>query len=120
MDEVKGDFKMRKIKTENNENAGLAGKRRDYYLGNNTPEGFFSYYKYILGQKEAEKIICIKGGPGTGKSTFMRKIGEVLLGQGEDVDFLHCSADSDSLDGIVLKTLKVAMVDGTSPHVIDP
>ncbi|MEG2199338.1 MAG: ATPase [Anaerovorax sp.] len=106
--------------TERSLTKGTVGKRRQYYLGNNTPEGFFSYYNYILGQKEAEKIICIKGGPGTGKSTFMRKIGEELLKEGEDVDFLHCSADSDSLDGIVLKKLKVALVDGTSPHVIDP
>ena len=35
---------------------------RHYFPGNNTPLGFFSYYKYILGQREANKIICIKGG----------------------------------------------------------
>ena len=50
---------------------------RHYFPGNNTPEGFFSYYGYILGQREAEKIICIKGGPGTGKSTFLTKVGAV-------------------------------------------
>ncbi len=96
------------------------GKSRHLYLGNNTPEGFFSYYKYILGQREAEKIICIKGGPGTGKSTFMRKIGEELIAQGQDVDFMHCSADGNSLDGIVIRDKKIALVDGTSPHIVDP
>ena len=93
---------------------------RHYFPGNNTPQGFFSYYRYILSQREASRIICIKGGPGTGKSTFMKKIGERFAEMGEDVDFLHCSADEDSLDGIVLKNRRAAIIDGTSPHVTDP
>lgn len=93
---------------------------RHYFPGNNTPQGFFSYYRYILGQREASRIICIKGGPGTGKSTFIRKIGETFAQMGEDVDFLHCSADENSLDGIVLQGRKAAIVDGTSPHMTDP
>lgn len=93
---------------------------RHYFPGNNTPEGFFSYYGYILDQREANKIICIKGGPGTGKSTFLKKVGEKLVAAGENIDFLHCSADDNSLDGIVVTDRKIALVDGTSPHVIDP
>ncbi len=98
----------------------MAGIERHIYPGNNTPEGFFSYYQYILGQNEADKIICIKGGPGVGKSTFMRKIGEAMLLEGHNVDFMHCSSDNNSLDGIVLRDKKIAMIDGTSPHVVDP
>ena len=98
----------------------MAGMERHMYPGNNTPEGFFSYYQYILSQKEADKIICIKGGPGVGKSTFMRKIGESMLQDGHDVDFMHCSSDNSSLDGIVLRDKKIAMIDGTAPHVVDP
>lgn len=98
----------------------MAGKERHLFPGNNTPEGFFSYYHYILNQHEAEKIYCLKGGPGTGKSTFMRNIGSQFLEDGEDVDFFHCSSDRNSIDGILLKKKKIAMVDGTAPHVIDP
>lgn len=93
---------------------------RHYFPGNNTPQGFFSYYGHILGQREARRIFCIKGGPGTGKSTFMRKIGEEFLRMGEDVDFLHCSADENSLDGVILHNRKAALIDGTSPHMTDP
>ena len=93
---------------------------RHYFPGNNTPQGFFSYYGNILGQREARRIYCIKGGPGTGKSTLIRKIGETFAAMGEDVDFLHCSADENSLDGIVLHGKKVAVIDGTSPHMTDP
>ena len=98
----------------------MAGIERHMYPGNNTPEGFFSYYQYILSQREADKIICIKGGPGVGKSTFMRKIGEKLLNDGHNIDFMHCSSDNGSLDGIVLRDKKIAMIDGTSPHIVDP
>ncbi len=91
---------------------------RHLFPGNNTTQGFYSYYNYILGQREANRIICIKGGPGVGKSTFMRKIGEFYLNRGEDVDFMHCSSDNNSLDGIVLKNKRIALIDATSPHVV--
>lgn len=98
----------------------MKGKIRSIYPGGNTTKGFFSYYDYILGQQEANRIICLKGGPGVGKSTFMRKIGDHFAEKGEDVDFLWCSSDPDSLDGIVLKERSIALIDATSPHVVDP
>ena len=98
----------------------MKGTQRHYFPGNNTPEGFFSYYSYILDPKEAKRIYCIKGGPGNGKSTFMRKIGEEFLDRGMNVDFLHCSSDSNSLDGIIIKNKRTAFIDATRPHVTDP
>lgn len=98
----------------------MRGNVRNLFPGGNTSEGFFSYYHFILEQQEAENIICIKGGPGTGKSTFMKSIAEHFLNKGEDVDMFWCSSDPDSLDGILLKERKIAFMDGTSPHVVDP
>lgn len=95
-------------------------KRRDFFPGGNTPKGFHSYYQYIAGQKESEAIICIKGGPGTGKSTFMKSVAEHFLNKGEEVDCFWCSSDPDSLDAILLRQRHIALMDGTSPHVIDP
>jgi hypothetical protein len=98
----------------------MAGTERHVFPGNNTPEGFFSYYRYILSQREAERIIVIKGGPGVGKSTFMKKIGEEMLQDGHDVDYMHCSSDNDSLDGVVIRDQRIALIDGTAPHIVDP
>ncbi len=98
----------------------MEGKTRNLYPGGNTPCGFYSYYNYILPQRKAEKIFCIKGGPGTGKSTLMKKIGRHFVDKGEDVDFLWCSSDPDSLDGVLIKGRRAAVVDGTSPHIVDP
>lgn len=98
----------------------MAGKYRYYFPGGNTPEGFVSYYRDIMPQSEASRIFCIKGGPGTGKSTLMKQIGAHYIDKGMDVDLLKCSSDPASLDGIVIKDKNIAIIDGTAPHVTDP
>ena len=45
----------------------------EYFPGANTPEGFYSYYSDILKPDETEHKIILKGGPGTGKSSLMKK-----------------------------------------------
>lgn len=92
---------------------------RHFFPGGNTPRGFFSYYNYIISH-DANRIFVLKGGPGTGKSTFMRKIGEALLSRGYDVEYHHCSSDNNSLDGVVIPKLGIALIDGTAPHIVDP
>lgn len=96
------------------------GKVRHMFPGGNTSKGFFSYYDYVLPQEKAKKIYILKGGPGVGKSTFMRKIAEGMLEKGYDTEYMHCSSDPDSLDGVVFPDKNVAMIDGTAPHIVDP
>ena len=98
----------------------MDGRVRNLYPGGNTPYGFYSYYNYILPQREAEKIFCIKGGPGTGKSTLMKNIAQHFIKKGEDVDLMWCSSDPSSLDGVLIRNRNIAVVDGTAPHVVDP
>ena len=96
------------------------GHIKHVFPGGNTCLGFYSFYDYILSQDEAKKIIVLKGGPGVGKSNFMRKIGEDFLALNYDVEFMHCSSDNNSLDGVVIPKIKVALIDGTAPHIVDP
>lgn len=95
------------------------GRLKKVFPGGNTSRGFYSFYDYII-EQDATRIFVIKGGPGVGKSTFMRKIGETMLEKGYDVEFHCCSSDNGSLDGIVIPAIRVAMLDGTAPHVVDP
>jgi hypothetical protein len=95
------------------------GKLTKLFPGGNTPQGFYSFYDNIIG-KDASRFYILKGGPGTGKSTFMRLIGETMLEMGHDVEYHCCSADNDSLDGICIPAIKTAVVDGTAPHMLDP
>jgi len=98
----------------------MKGKIIDVFPGGNTSKGFYSFYRYIISQDEARRIICIKGGPGTGKSSLMKKIGKYFNEKGYDIEYHHCSSDNNSLDGVVIKGLNVAILDGTAPHVVDP
>lgn len=91
---------------------------KNLFPGGNTSKGFYSFYRYILKQNEARRIFCIKGGPGTGKSSLMKKIGSYFYDKGYDIEYHHCSSDNNSLDGVVIKPLNVALLDGTAPHVV--
>jgi hypothetical protein len=95
-------------------------KERHLFLGGNTSKGFHSFYDYILSQENANRILCMKGGPGTGKSTFMKKVAKHFSEKGYTLEYHHCSSDDSSLDGIVINELKLAILDGTKPHMIDP
>ena len=95
------------------------GKIKKVFPGGNTAKGFFSYYDNIIGS-DATRLFIIKGGPGVGKSSFMKKIGNIMIDNGYDVEFHQCSSDNNSLDGIKIPSLNIAMIDGTAPHVVDP
>lgn len=91
-----------------------------FFLGANSPRGFYSLYDQLIDPKQAEAIYILKGGPGCGKSSLMRRIGTRAEEMGDSVEYIHCSGDPDSLDGIVLHKAKTAIVDGTAPHVVEP
>lgn len=95
------------------------GHIKKVFPGGNTSQGYFSFYNYIV-TEEAQKIYILKGGPGVGKSTFMSYIGKKLQEKGYDLEYHYCSSSNGSLDGVVVPELKVALIDGTAPHVLEP
>lgn len=86
-----------------------------FFLGANSEEGFFSLYDQLLGGR-LDDLMILKGGPGCGKSTFMRRVGAAMERAGERVVYINCSGDPDSLDGAIFLDRNAAIVDGTSPH----
>ena len=88
---------------------------REFFAAANSGNGFFSFYDKIFGREEIERRYLIKGGPGTGKSTFMRKIADTALKSGVEVERYRCSSDPASLDGIIIGG-RVAVIDSTAPH----
>ena len=85
--------------------------QRTYFLGGASPAGFVtsfweahrSYHGYYL-----------KGGPGTGKSTLMKKTAAAFAG--EHVSCWHCASDPHSLDAVVLEDRGIFLADATAPH----
>lgn len=86
------------------------------FPGGNTSQGFYSFYDYMLGP-DAQKLFILKGGPGVGKSTFIKEVAETMLAKGYDLEFHYCSSDNDSLDGVVIPKLQIGVIDGTAPHL---
>lgn len=88
-----------------------------YFLGANTPEGFCSHYNTLFDDDRIRELLILKGGPGCGKSTLMRRVSQAAQEKGFDVEQILCSSDPDSLDGVIIPQRGLALVDGTAPHV---
>lgn len=97
-----------------------SGFKTQYFLGANSPGGFYSLYENLFHAETDNALYILKGGPGCGKSSFMRTIAQGLEEKGYTVEYILCSGDPDSLDGIFIPKLRTGFVDGTAPHVIEP
>lgn len=91
--------------------------RLHLFAGANSAKGFYSLYDDLL-HEDYNRVYILKGGPGTGKSTLLKKIAANF--QQSDVIRYHCSADIKSLDGISLIGADITVLDGTAPHTCEP
>lgn len=87
-----------------------------FFLGANSPSGFYSLYDQMLDPDTARRVFLLKGGAGCGKSSLMKRSAAALEDLGEKVEYIHCSGDPDSLDAVIFPDLKAAIVDATAPH----
>lgn len=87
-----------------------------YFAASNSAEGFKSYFPAIFSR--ADQLYVVKGGPGTGKSGFMRKNAACAERRGYEVEYYYCSSDPSSLDGVLIemKDKRIGILDGTAPH----
>ena len=93
----------------------------EYFASANGYGGFKSYFDKIFASRDFERIFVLKGGPGTGKSSFIKKIAALSYENGLGHELFRCSSDPNSLDGIIIeeKGKRVAVLDGTAPHERD-
>ena len=93
---------------------------RYYFAAANGYDGFRSCFDMVFSPRHFKKLYILKGGPGTGKSTLMKRIAE-NFSDSMRITRILCSSDTSSLDGIIIENggIRVAIADGTSPHVIE-
>lgn len=97
----------------------MAGIER-YFAAANSGDGFYGFFDEIFDRKKLDKIYLLRGGPGTGKSTLMSKIGKKAEAEGLSVHYIPCSSDIDSLDGVIIPEKSAAIFDATAPHSSEP
>lgn len=88
-----------------------------YFLGSTSPDGFVSSVKELTDNTD-NTIYILKGTAGSGKSTLMKKISDAF--SDSDRQIFHCSSDPFSLDAVYIKDKNMLIMDGTSPHCLDP
>ena len=94
--------------------------KTQYFLGANSRYGFRSLYGGFVGDERPQRVWALKGGPGCGKSSFLRQVAGRMEEAGLEVEYILCSGDPDSLDGIRIPAAEAVLADGTAPHVIEP
>ena len=92
----------------------------DFFLGANSPEGFRSLFTQSYDPSDGWRVWIIKGGPGAGKSTAMRGVCLRARELGLYHERCFCSSDPDSLDAVIIPERRLAVYDGTAPHVMEP
>lgn len=97
----------------------LQPKKR-YFAAANSADGFVNYFPFVFGEAHCRRLFVIRGGPGTGKSSFMKRVASAAEGAGLSVTYYHCSSDADSLDGVFLENTGIGFADGTAPHPWEP
>lgn len=87
-----------------------------FFAGANTGHGFSGCYRDIADERRLDRVYIIKGGSGTGKSTFIRRAARAASDAGFGVEYYLCGSDPYSLDCAVFDN-RIAILDGTAPHV---
>lgn len=91
---------------------------RYVFTSSNTSQGFYTFIpELIMG---LARVYILKGAAGTGKSTFIRLLGESLSEQGYEVEFWVSADDGISPDGVYIPQLQAAVVNGSLPLPVDP
>ncbi len=91
-----------------------------YFLAANSCEGFVSSFTEAYKSRDDRRVYIIKGGPGTGKSSFMKYLAKTAAARNLKVELCPCSSDPDSLDAVILPEKGIVVLDGTAPHTVDP
>lgn len=91
-----------------------------FFLGANSNIDFISYFKQLHEQNSSMQLLILKGGPGSGKSSLMKKVGEYAAKKGHKLEIIPCASDPSSLDALIDYTANFAIMDGTAPHTEDP
>ena len=95
-------------------------RKYSFFSGANSDKVFVTFYNSIDSDRDNTAIYNIVGGPGTGKSSLMKKVCALAEKYGLKYEKYFCSSDPNSLDAVRVfaSDLKktVVLCDATAPH----
>ncbi len=97
---------------------GRRGRIQYRLTGSYTRQGYFSFVPQLI--EGLERLWVLKGPAGSGKSGFIRALGENLADQGYEVEFWLSAMEPGSAEGIFMPHLNAAVVNGSLPQPVDP
>jgi len=93
------------------------GREYHRFLGAATPQGAVDFVPALT---DGLQRYLLKGRPGSGKSTMLKKIAAAAAERGFDAEIYHCGFDPNSLDMVAVRELGFAIFDSTAPHEYFP
>lgn len=96
----------------------MVGKTTHYFANGNTAEGFYSLYDSCLAGMD--RIFILVGSYGTEQGKMINEIGSYWKEKGYNIEFLHSPADPEILDGVIIPSIRAAVIDGSPPRKITP
>ena len=94
------------------------GKVRYVFASSHTSQGFYTFIPELM--EGLGKAYILKGPPGSGKSSLIRLIGDLMSQQGYDVEFWASAQEPVSPDGVYIPQFNAAVINGSLPRPIEP
>ena len=94
----------------------MGGKILRYFAGGNTAKGFYNLYdSNLIG---LERVFILAGNSRVEKSTIIKRLVKEWHDQGFSIEVIHSASGQGLLDGLIIRDMGVAIVDGDPPRVI--
>ncbi|OOB77395.1 MAG: hypothetical protein BEN19_02050 [Epulopiscium sp. Nuni2H_MBin003] len=84
------------------------GNIKHVFASSNTHLGIYQIFNF--GCLKNTKFYILKGGPGTGKTVFLKKLGTELVDSGQNVTYYHNTINPDFLDAVYVPNLNVMFI----------
>ncbi len=95
----------------------LTGHPFRFFLGSSSPVGFWGTASHLYDPDDGWRVYLLKGGAGSGKSTFLKRVAARVGGEAE---LFFCGADPQSLDAVCVPSARLLVIDATAPHAVEP
>jgi hypothetical protein len=101
--------------TETREGYGAA---RHLFASAISPAGLKNHLETLtwgLGRK-----YLVVGKPGTGRTTLVKKVADMIRSRGFHVEYYHCCLDPERIDHAIVPELRTGIFNASEPHAIMP